>query len=65
MGRVKTWTQCCFKRGNSFTQAWIDSKGAKVGNLVEMLTLDGKFWKVTAVGHTVNVLPPFTFENNI
>lgn len=65
MSRPKTWTQCTFRKGNSYTQGWIDSKGAKVGNQVELLSLDGEFWEVIGVGNTVKVLPPYTFENNI
>ena len=69
MSRPKTWTQCVFQKqkekGYSQTTAWIDSKAAKVGLFVELLTLDGEFWKVVSVGKTVNTLPPFSFENNI
>lgn len=69
MARPKTWTQCVFRKiiegGYSQTTAWIDSKAAKVGLFVELLTLDGEFWEVVSVGNTVNVLPPYTFENNI
>lgn len=69
MSRPKTWTQCVFNRkvenGYRQTTAWIDSKGAKLGYHVELLSLDGKFWEVVSVGKTVNVLPPYSFENNI
>lgn len=69
MSRPKTWTQCVFQRkiegGIRQTTAWIDSKGAKVGLFVELLTLDGEFWEVVTAGKTVDVLPPFSFENNI
>jgi hypothetical protein len=69
MGKIKTWTQCAFTRevdgGYKRTTAWIDTKGAKQGHLVELKSLDGEFWKVDYVGNTVDKLPPFTFENNI
>ena len=61
-------TQCRFKRGNSETVAWIDSKAAKVGNQVELLSLDGKFWEVVSVGATTDEDPSIkhrTWNNNI
>lgn len=61
----KKWRQCIFRKKNSFTHAWIDSKAAKVGNKVQLLSLDGDFWDVIFAGNIVDVLPPFTFENNI
>lgn len=43
-------TQCRFKRGNSETVAWIDSKAARVGDRVELLSLDGNFWEIIGTG---------------
>ena len=43
--------QCTFSKGNHRTIAWIPEEAAKVGNEVELLSLDGEFWRVTGVGH--------------
>ncbi len=43
-------TQCRFKRNGKETVAWIDSSAAKVGNHVELLSLDGEFWEVIGIG---------------
>jgi len=68
MATVKSWTQCRFKQKNSETVAWIDTTAAKRGNLVELLTLDGKFWEIISVGITRDKNPSNdyrTFNNNI
>lgn len=43
------WKQCKFQHGNAFTVAWIDERGAIVGKDVELVTADGKFWRVVEV----------------
>ena len=43
--------QCRFQRGDAHTIAWIEERGAKLGRLVELLTLDaGGPWRVVSVG---------------
>lgn len=63
--RKKTWTQCILKSGLSATQAWIETKYAKVGTRLKLKTLDKRVWEVTFAGNVVDSLPEFTFENNI
>lgn len=41
--------QCKFKKGDTYTIAYIPEHAAKVGNRVELLTLDGDFWEVISV----------------
>lgn len=43
--------QCEMTRDGAKTIGWIDERGAKVGYEVELLTGDGKFWRVTKVFH--------------
>ena len=40
---------CHLKNGNKYTAGYIEKHGAKVGNRVEMVDLDGEFWDVTRV----------------
>lgn len=40
------YKQCRFKRGDCYTIAYIDASAAKVGNKVQLLTLDGELWDV-------------------
>lgn len=65
-------TQCTFRKkipgGYSQTTAWIESWAAKVGNKVELLTLDGEFWDIISVGATSEQdmsRRHKTFKNNI
>jgi hypothetical protein len=53
-----------------YTQCWIDSKHAKVGKFVQLLTLDeGKdFWEITSTGATSKTDPSIgyrTWSNDI
>lgn len=48
-------------KGNSKTIAYIDAEAAKVGNEVQLLTLDGEFWRVDEVGSKVHA--DFVKEN--
>ena len=41
--------QCRLQRDSYEVRCWIEERGAKVGNSVELKSLDGKFWAVTEV----------------
>lgn len=41
---------CQLRRGNRYTCGYIEERGASIGNKVELVDLDGKFWEVTSVG---------------
>lgn len=41
--------QCKLRQGDAETVAWIEARGAKVGNWVELKTADGQMWQVTEV----------------
>ena len=61
-------TFCTFRKGNSYTHAWIDSKFAKLGLYVQLLTLDSEFWRIIATGATSSEdmsRKHATFKNNI
>lgn len=47
---IEYYKQCRFEKGNHRTIAWIPEHAAKVGNRVELLSLDGEFWTVSEVG---------------
>lgn len=40
---------CTLKNGNKETCGYIEKRGAKAGNRVELPDLDGEFWEVTLV----------------
>ena len=40
---------CQLENGTKQTVGYIPAKGAKVGRMVEMVDLDGEFWRVTSV----------------
>ena len=44
-------TQCRFRKGDAITVGYIPSWAAKVGNHVQLLTVDEEFWQVVNVGH--------------
>lgn len=44
---------CQLRNGNKHTCGYIEERGAKVGNRVEMIDLDGQFWEVLKVGSAV------------
>lgn len=48
------YRQCRLKRENSETVGYIPERAAKVGNKVELLSLDSLFWTVTEVGTKVD-----------
>lgn len=48
MSKMYYW--CNLQNGAKRTVGYIDERGAKVGNEVEMIDLDGEFWTVTSVG---------------
>lgn len=41
--------QCRLRRGNAEQVAWIEARGANVGNSVELSSGDGFFWRVAEV----------------
>jgi hypothetical protein len=46
-----TWyRQCKFKKGNTAQYAWIEERGAKVGNEVELKSSNDEKWLVVEVG---------------
>ncbi len=49
---TKTYRQCGLAQGDKRSQGWIESRGAKVGALVEIEELGG-MWEVTGVGESV------------
>jgi len=55
------YSQCRFSKGNSNTIAYIPSWAAKVGNNVQLITLDNEFWRVDEVGEKVSA--EFVKEN--
>lgn len=59
--KIEYYNQCRFSKGTHKTIAYIPSFAAKVGNEVELLSLDGEFWKVDEVGEKVSV--DFVKEN--
>lgn len=65
------WTQCTFrneKNKEKYTQGWIDSKFAKIGKFVQLLTLGDDFWEITFTGTKTDVDPSLgyrTWHNNI
>lgn len=65
------WTQCTFrneKNKERYTQGWIDSKHAKKGKFVQLLTLGEEFWEITFTGIQTDVDPSLgyrTWNNNI
>lgn len=48
------YTQCTFRKGNAETRAWIPSTAAKVGNRVQLVSLDNELWDVISTGETVS-----------
>jgi len=61
-------TQCVFKNGNTQTTGWIDSKYAKKGLFVQLLTFGKMFWEIIFVGGstTEDVANKYrTWNNNI
>ena len=44
---------CNLANGNKRTCGYIEARGAKVGNRVELVDLDGEFWEVLTVGDPV------------
>lgn len=56
-----TYCQCRFSKGNQFTVAYIPSVAAKVGYEVQLLSLDGEWWRVDEVGEKVSA--EFVKEN--
>jgi hypothetical protein len=46
---MANFKQCKFRRGDAYTVAWIEERGAKVGANVELKTADGEFWEVVEV----------------
>jgi hypothetical protein len=58
---METYTQCRFRKGDHFTIGWIPSHAAKIGNKVELLSLDGEFWDVISAGA---VLPKDQVKDN-
>jgi hypothetical protein len=46
---MTTYFQCRMKRGDAYTVAWIEERGAKVGKRVELKTGDGEIWEVITV----------------
>lgn len=65
------YTQCTFKKVNdpyTVTQAWIDSKHAKVGKHVTLEALGKDFWEITYAGKSQEEDPSIgyrTWNNNI
>lgn len=49
-----TYTWCQLKNGNKRTCGYIETRGAKVGNRVEMIDMDREFWEVINVGIEVS-----------
>lgn len=41
---------CQLANGDKRTVGYIEARGAKLGNRVELLNLDGEFWEVLSVG---------------
>lgn len=50
---MEFYKQCRFKKGNYETIGYIPSWAAKVGNRVQLLSLDKQFWQVTECGQNV------------
>lgn len=46
---MTAYFQCKLRRNGAETVAWIEERGAKVGNWVELKTADGEMWVVTEV----------------
>lgn len=44
---------CQLANGQKRTCGYIEARGAKVGNKVELVDLDGAFWDVLSVGEAV------------
>ena len=67
----KPYTQCNFKKVNdpqTFAQAWIPSKYAKVGLHATLEALGKDFWEITYIGATKDEDPSLsykTWNNNI
>lgn len=47
---MENYTQCSFEKDNHRTHGWIPSWAAKVGNNVQLISLDGDFWCVVSAG---------------
>ena len=57
--------QCTFRKGNSYTVAWVDAKKVKNATRVTLKTLDDEWWDVISKGtikedNEINK----TFKNN-
>ena len=52
MAKEKFYIQCDFSQGTGRDKAFIEKRGAVVGNLVEIKPGSGDFWKVDAVSNT-------------
>ena len=48
-----TYHWCQLANGDKRTAGYIEARGAKVGNRVEMIDLDGEYWDVLTVGDAV------------
>jgi hypothetical protein len=48
------YTQCLLGRGTERQTAWIEKRGAGLGNSVELKTEEGTFWTVLAVYDTID-----------
>lgn len=46
---TKMYYWCNLQNGNKRTSGYIEERGAKAGNKVEMIDLDGEFWTVNTV----------------
>lgn len=56
--KSETYNQCRFQRKHNGhianTIAYIPSWAAKIGNEVQLLTLDAEFWIITEVGQEID-----------
>lgn len=42
--------QCTFKKGNTYTQGWVDAKKIKDAKFVQLKNLGKEFWEILSKG---------------